>query len=77
MLNLSANQGDGSGLVNLTNNPAHDASPTWSPDSTRIAFTTNRDGNAEIYVMDVNSGELINLTNNPAYEDIFPIWSPK
>ena len=39
----------------------------------RIAFVSNRDGNAEIYVMNLNGGNLQNLTNNPNH-DVGPAW---
>ncbi len=42
---------DGSEQTRLTNNPASDLYPAWSPDGTRIAFVSDRDGNYEIYVM--------------------------
>ena len=32
--------GDGSGQTNLTNNPASDGEPAWSPDGSQIAFGT-------------------------------------
>jgi Tol biopolymer transport system component len=35
---------DGSGLVNLTNHEWVEGDPDWSPDGTRIAFTTYREG---------------------------------
>ena len=66
---------DGSNLTNLTNNPASDYCPTWSPDGTRIAFGSERDGNWEIYVMNADGSNLTNLTNNPA-SDYSPAWSP-
>lgn len=47
-----------------------------SPDAkVKIAFTTNRDGNWEIYVMNHDGSEQTNLTNNPAYDGLFE-WSP-
>jgi Tol biopolymer transport system component len=42
---------DGSGQTNISNNPAEDVSPSWSPDGTKIAFASSRDGNYEVYVM--------------------------
>jgi TolB protein len=49
--------------------------PAWSPDGSRIAFLTGRDGNGEIYVMNADGSGPTNLTNNPA-EDYDPVWSP-
>jgi len=43
---------DGTNPTRLTNNDAEDEYPSWSPDGTKIAFTSDRDGNYEIYVMD-------------------------
>jgi len=66
---------DGSGVTRLTNNPASDVDPAWSPDGTRIAFASDRDGNFEIYVMNADGSNQIRLTNNPPY-DASPAWSP-
>ncbi len=66
---------DGSDVVRLTENPANDYAPAWSPDGTRLAFVSERDGNHEIYVMNADGSEPVNLTNNSAY-DIKPAWSP-
>ena len=41
----------------------------------QIAFASNRDGNAEIYVMEADGGNSQNLTNNPG-NDRDPSWSP-
>jgi hypothetical protein len=42
---------DGSDLTNLTNHPAFDGEPRWSPDGTRIAWVSDRTGAAELFVM--------------------------
>lgn len=58
---------DGSNRINITNHPAPDREPTWSPDGTRVAFVSGRDGNADIYVLDledvtpVDDGERANV----------------
>jgi WD40 repeat protein len=65
---------DGTGLLNLTRNPATDSQPTWSPDGSRIAFSSNRDGNFEIYVMNADGSNLERLTTYPRH-DGFPSWS--
>ena len=41
----------------------------------RIVFTSRRDGNNEIYVMDADGGNRERLTDNPA-NDFDPDWSP-
>ena len=63
-------------LLNLTNQPTSDGgSPTWSPDGSKIAFISDRDGNFEIYTMDADGTNLVRLTDHPAF-DAFPSWSP-
>lgn len=61
--------------LNLTNNPAIDVNPSWSPDGNYIVFDTDRDGNVEIYVADKEGQFLVNITNDPAF-DAFPNWGP-
>ena len=39
----------------------------------QIAFSSERDGNSEIYVMDADGGNLRNLTNHPEDDDA-PAW---
>jgi TolB protein len=60
---------------NLSQHPAQDMSPAWSPNGRWIAFTSRRDNNAEVYLANVEDGTLHNLTNNPD-EDSSPAWSP-
>jgi membrane protein DedA with SNARE-associated domain/Tol biopolymer transport system component len=47
----------------------------WSPDGSRLAFTSIRDGNVEIYVMKDDGSGVLRLTNDPA-DDLMPAWSP-
>ena len=66
---------DAPDLVRLTSHAADDTEPAWSPDRTRIAFRSERDGNGEIYVMRADGLEPSRLTNHPA-RDAEPAWSP-
>ncbi len=72
--NIYVTSADGSSLQNLTNSQGpHYQSPAWSPDGTRIAFSSDRDGNREIYVMNADGSGQVNLTNNPG-DDYGPVW---
>ena len=66
---------DGSGQTRLTNNPAFDFLPQFSPDGSKIAFCSDRDGNYEIYVLNADGTGQTRLTNNAA-EDSQPSFSP-
>ncbi len=66
---------DGSNQTRLTNNVAADTVPSWSPDGTQIAYTSNITGDNEIWVMDTDGLNQTNLTANPA-DDSKPTWSP-
>jgi len=68
-------RGDGSDPKRLTDDPADDMSPTWSPDGQYIAFVSDRDGNREIYMMKADGTQQLNLTHHPS-EDWTPSWSP-
>ena len=59
----------------LTRHSDDDYAPAWSPDGTQIAFTSDRDGNDEIYVMAADGSQQTRLTRNSAW-DTDPAWSP-
>ncbi len=68
---------DGSGLTNLTNNPAIYENQTWSPDGTKLAFTiADTDGNTDIYVIHADGSGMVNLTNDSTIRANNPAWSP-
>ena len=66
---------DGRNQVRLTDDPANDWDPSWSPDGKKIAFVSDRHNRANhIYVMDSDGQNLIRLTNKAASR--WPAWSP-
>ena len=48
---------DGSGRAKLTGNDAGETTPSWSPDGTRIAFSSNLLGNWDIYVVGIDGND--------------------
>jgi TolB protein len=57
------------------NTEAHNFLPAWSPDGSKLAFMSNRDGNPEIYVINRDGSGLRRITNHPN-ADVTPTWSP-
>ena len=69
---------DGQNEQRLTDNRNNDWDPSWSPDGQRIAFMSDRKGDAvsfDIYVMDADGGNPQKLVNNRGW-DSSPSWSP-
>lgn len=79
---------DGSGRINITNDPAIDRFPIWSPDGKKIAFLSNRnyptkddeclnmisnDCVFEIFVSNSNGGSLAQISQGWNFS---PHWSP-
>ena len=67
-------KGDGSGQLRLTDNPANDISPAWSPDGSAIAFTSDRDGTWDIYTMKADGSGLTQLTRGQG-ANTAPSWA--
>ena len=71
---------DGSGLQTTVFHPADDFAPVWSPDRTRIAYLSNRNGNTEVYAT-VSLNEPANPTasmrvTNTGVDESGVRWSP-
>jgi TolB protein len=60
----------------LTYDPQNGMSPTWSPDSKRLAFTTNRGGRLELYTMNADGTNQKPLASMADGDTIDPRWSP-
>jgi Tol biopolymer transport system component len=65
----------GGELVQVTDSDGSELAPAWSPDHSRIAFQSNRDGNWEIYVANADGTDVRRLTNDDA-KDGEPSWTP-
>jgi Tol biopolymer transport system component len=65
----------GGAMTRLTTNAAYDGEPELNPDSTKIVFVSERDGNKEIYIMNRDSSAQTRLTSNAA-RDTSPVFSP-
>ncbi len=66
----------GTGSVRITDNPAYDGRPSWSPDGSQIVFISNRDVPTQnVYVADADGTNVRRLTDSSA-GDAYPAWSP-
>jgi len=58
-------------VTNLTQNPAVDQQPAFSPDAEWIAFESNRDGDWNLYAMRISDGYTRRVTSTNCRE---PSW---
>src|SRR5215472_11731128 len=66
---------NGSGAERLTDHKARDIYPRFSPDGSSIAFSSNRGGNYDVYVIAASGGKPRQLTFHSA-DDIVVGWTP-
>jgi len=65
--------------IQLTTSPSADFSPVWSPEGRQIAFVSNRSGENEIWLADLDKTEeqrFQNISQSPNSKDTHPAWSP-
>jgi Tol biopolymer transport system component len=73
----STNPSNDATITNLTLLEAVDSDPSWSPDGSRVAFSSFKDDNWHIYAMNKNGSDLVELTFGHGSEsEISPVWSP-
>ena len=62
-------------IEQITHGNHDNVAPCFSPDGKTIAFQSNRDGNMEIYILDIETRYERKITDHPA-KDEFPVFSP-
>jgi TolB protein len=69
---------DGSDIRQLTDASGVAGMPVYSPDGSRIAFMGERDGVADVWVMDADGSDPVNITDfdDSTLDDYHPTWSP-
>lgn len=65
----------GDSLIQLTNDPADEYVPSYSPDGRYIVYMSNRDGSWQIYIMNADGSGVRRLTTNDA-DNYHPRFSP-
>ncbi len=68
-------------LVNLKRHrisafPGMNAGATVSPDGRQVALALSKDGNPELYAMELRTSRLTRLTRSPHSAEASPAWSP-
>ncbi len=71
---------DGTDLQRLTDNKVGDSYTSWSPDGKRIVFDSERSGDSEVHVIDLETRAVTQLTGIEKVEgeqgSVVPDWSP-
>ena len=66
----------GGEMRQLTNDEHSSTSPRWSPDGEKLAFISARDGEDQIWTIDISSGALVKITHLATGAGGDPVWSP-
>ena len=73
--NICVMNEDGSGRVQLTDEQGDDSDPAWSPDGSKVAFSSRREGGIDIYIVNADGSGLKRVTDGQ-FADFGPTWSP-
>ena len=66
----------GGEATQLTSGMAFDAQPRFSPDGTRIVFTSDRSGGQNIWVMSLDGSDTTQVTKGATNRSESPDWAP-
>ena len=66
---------EGGAAERVTEDTADEQAPAWSPDGASIAFSTDKNGNRDVYVIELGSRRIRQLTFHSSDDDR-PAWSP-
>lgn len=66
---------DGSNKKPVVNSPANEREADLSPDENEVVFISDKDGNDEIYKINLNTKKVTRLSNS-VLDEAFPKWSP-
>lgn len=58
----------------VISSPGQDGEPAWSPDGAKLAFASDRDGTAQVYVANRDGSNVTRLTTVP--RSFAPAWAP-
>ncbi|MCD4685569.1 MAG: SH3 domain-containing protein [Anaerolineae bacterium] len=61
-------------VTNVSNSPANDIAPTWSPTG-QLVFTSDREGSRDLFIVNADGSGLARVTSTPGHTDA-PVWSP-
>ena len=57
---------DGTNVRRVSRGDYYDFLPRWSPDGSRLAFTSSRDGTLGVYSMRLDGSDVVDLSRTPA-----------
>jgi Tol biopolymer transport system component len=67
---------DGTGLTHIGDDLEHNDNPTWSPDSSQLAFNSARNSQSSIDIVNADGTHRVDLTNAPGNFYAAPKWRP-
>ncbi len=73
---LMTQNGESDPVSNLTNNPARDWNPAWSPGGDKIIFNSDRDQRDTLYIMNADGTAVQPLFVGETFNDYDAAWSP-